>query len=447
MTVQYYQQEFADFSRRRTGADPAWLAPVRRSAIERFAALGFPTPRDEDWHFTSVAPIAEKEFQSLDSAGGLVEPAAVAPFGFGEDDWPQLVFVNGHCVPRLSMPGALPRGARVLDLPSALREIPDLVERWLTTLASVDNAFTALNTAFFRDGAVVHIPASVELTEPIHLLFVADASAAKGVSHPRNLIIAGRNARATVIESYVSLTEGSYFTNAVTEVAVEEGATLRHYRIQRESSRAFHVATTQVHQARDSHFLSFSFATGAALSRTNIYTVLDGEGAGATLDGLYMGADEQHIDNQTRIEHAQPNCFSREVYKGILDGSSHGVFNGKVLVRPIAQKTDGKQSNNNLLLSDRARVDTKPQLEIFADDVKCTHGATIGRLDELALFYMKSRGIPADTARTLLTFAFAADVLQQIESVPVREMLERLARERFTGSPTEEPVGASAALR
>ncbi|MDQ6885755.1 MAG: Fe-S cluster assembly protein SufD [Gemmatimonadota bacterium] len=448
MTVQYYQREFADFSRRWTGRDPAWLAPLRRSAIDRFAARGFPTPRDENWHFTSVAPIAELEFQSLDSAGGLVDPSAVAPFAFGEDGSSQLVFINGHHAPSLSTRGAARSGVRVLDLASAMREVPDLLQRWLTTLALTEGeAFTALNTAFFRDGAIVCLPANMELSEPIHLLFIADASAAKGVSHPRNLIVAGRNSRATVVESYVSLTEATYFTNAVTEVAVEEGATLRHYRIQRESGRAFHVGTTQVHQARDSHYLSFSFATGAALSRTNIYTMLDGEGAGATLDGLYMGADEQHIDHQTRIDHAQPNCFSREVYKGILDGSSHGVFNGKVLVRPIAQKTDGKQSNNNLLLSDRARVDTKPQLEIFADDVKCTHGATVGRLDELALFYMKSRGIPADTARTLLTFAFAADVLQQIESVPVREMLERLTRERFTGSATEEPVSAPAASR
>jgi Fe-S cluster assembly protein SufD len=268
-------------------------------------------------------------------------------------------------------------------------------------------------------------------------VFVAEANAARGVTHPRNLIIAEHHADVTVIESYVALGQATYFTNAVTEMSVGDGATVRHYKIQRESPRAFHVGTTQVIQGRDSHFVSFSFATGAALSRTNIYTLLDGEGCGTTLNGLYMVDDEQHVDHQTRIEHAQPNCFSREVYKGILDGTSHGVFNGKVYVHPIAQKTDGKQSNNNLLLSERAHIDTKPQLEIFADDVKCTHGATIGRIDETALFYMRSRGLNASTARRLLTYAFAADVLEQLEVEGVREELERLTLKRFTGESND----------
>jgi len=235
----------------------------------------------------------------------------------------------------------------------------------------------------------------------------------------------------------VSIGDAGYFTNAVTEVAVEAGATLAHYKIQRESQRAFHVHTIDTKQARDSHYVSFAFATGAELSRTNIYTLLDGEGCGATLNGLYMGDDEQHMDHQTNIVHAQPNTFSRELYKGILSGSAHGVFNGKVYVYPIAQKTDGKQTNNNLLLSERARIDTKPQLEIFADDVRCTHGATVGRLDEMALFYMKSRGVPEDSARRLLTYAFAADVLETIEIEAVREELEGATLHRFTGASTQ----------
>ncbi|HMA04247.1 MAG TPA: Fe-S cluster assembly protein SufD, partial [Gemmatimonadaceae bacterium] len=232
--------------------------------------------------------------------------------------------------------------------------------------------------------------------------------------------------------------DSHYFTNAVTEVKVDAGATLAHYKIQRESERAFHVHTIDAQQARDSHYVSFSFATGAALSRTNIYTNLDGEGCGATLNGLYMADGEQHMDHQTNIVHAQPNCFSREIYKGILSGSAHGVFNGKVYVYPIAQKTDGKQTNNNLLLSEHARIDTKPQLEIFADDVRCTHGATVGRLDEMALFYMKSRGVSADRATRLLTYAFAADVLETIEVEAVRTELERATLERFTGASAAE---------
>mgnify|MGYP001547421535 FL=1 len=225
-----------------------------------------------------------------------------------------------------------------------------------------------------------------------------------------------------------------YFTNAVTEAVLGDGATLAHIKLQGESEGAFHVGTLQATQARDSHLVSFSFAAGGELARTNIYTVLGGDGSGATLHGLYLLDGTQHVDQQTRIEHASPNTFSREVYKGILDGASHGVFNGQVYVRPEAQKTDGKQENNNLLLSPRARVDTKPQLEIFADDVKCTHGATIGRLDEGALFYMKSRGIGADAARKLLTYAFAAGVIEAVGVAEVRTRLQALTLARFTGA-------------
>jgi Fe-S cluster assembly protein SufD len=281
--------------------------------------------------------------------------------------------------------------------------------------------------------AVVLVGREARADQPIHLVYATDAYAARGAAHLRNLIVAERHAEATVIESYLGTGEATYFTNVVTEVEVEAGATLRHYKVQRESPRAYHVGTVEARQERDSHYVSFSFATGAALSRTNVYTVLAGEGCGATLNGLYMVDGDQHVDHQTRIEHAQPNCFSREVYKGILDGSSRAVFNGKVYVHPVAQKTDGKQSNNNLLLSDRAHVDTKPQLEIFADDVKCTHGATVGRIDETALFYMKSRGLSRDLARRLLTYAFAADVLETIEVDEVRVGLEQLTLERFTG--------------
>jgi Fe-S cluster assembly protein SufD len=293
------------------------------------------------------------------------------------------------------------------------------------------HAFTALNGAFAQDGAVVRIARNVEVARPIHLLFVTDAAAARAMTHPRNLIIVERNATATVIETYASATDSMYFTNAVTEVTLGDGASLRHYKMQREAPRAYHVGTIEVEQRRDSHYVSFSLATGAELSRTNVYTTLDGEGSGATLNGLYMLDGEQHCDHQTQIIHAQPNTFSRELYKGILDGRSHGVFNGKVYVRPIAQKTDGKQTNNTLLLSETAHVDTKPQLEIFADDVKCTHGATVGQIDQAALFYLKSRGIANQLARRLLTYAFAADVLETLEVDAVREGLERATLERF----------------
>jgi Fe-S cluster assembly protein SufD len=277
----------------------------------------------------------------------------------------------------------------------------------------------------------VQIAPSTDVARPIHLVFVTDATAAKGMMHPRNLVVVGRHAKATVVESYVSTSDAMYFCNPVTEVSVGDGATLRHYKMQREGARALHVGTIETKQARDSHYVSFSLATGAALARTNIYTTLAGAGCGATLNGLYMLDGEQHSDHQTMIIHAQPNCFSRELYKGVLDGRSHGVFNGKVYVHPIAQKTDGKQTNNTLLLSDTAQIDTKPQLEIFADDVKCTHGATVGQIDQLALFYLKSRGIDNTLARRLLTYAFAADVLETIDVAEIREGLQQMTLERF----------------
>ncbi|HJR62397.1 MAG TPA: Fe-S cluster assembly protein SufD [Gemmatimonadaceae bacterium] len=431
--IQTYLREFETFAAN-GGGGPRWLQSVRKSAIGRFGALGYPTPKNEDWHFTSVAPLAEREFRLIKPAA-TVTPADLAPFTFGQSDWHTLVFVNGRFNAALStgLGAELPRGVQVLDLPRALREESPLLRDHLTTIAAYeDRPFTALNTAFMTDGAVIHIGRGVELPAPIHLLFVATATAQDAVWHPRTLIVAEQGSKATVIESFAGLADSSYFTNSVTEAVVGDGATLTHYKIQRESRRAFHVGTVETRQGRDSHLVSFSFAVGAALSRTNIYTLLDGEGCGATLDGLYMVDGEQHVDHQTRIEHAQPNCFSREVYKGILDGASHGVFNGKVFVRPIAQKTDGKQSNNNLLLSDTARVDTKPQLEIFADDVKCTHGATVGRLDEMARFYMRSRGLSAESTRRLLTYAFAAEVLERIELAPVRDELEQLTLARFS---------------
>jgi Fe-S cluster assembly protein SufD len=410
---------------------PALTQSLRRAAFERFQALGFPTTRNEDWHYTSPAVIADHDFALLTARSGDVHQDALAPFTFGATDWHTLVFVNGRYTPELSSLGALPDGVTVLDLATAWVKEPALAGQIGTITSFENSAFTALNTAFMYDGAVIRVAANVELARPIHLLFIADATAAKAVMHPRNLIVVGRHAKATIIETYASTSDAMYFTNPVTEVSIGDGATLQHYKLQRESARALHVGTIETKQARDSHYVSFSFATGATLSRTNVYTTLAGAGCGATLNGLYMLDGEQHCDHQTMIVHAQPNCYSREVYKGILDGRSHGVFNGKVYVHPIAQKTDGKQTNNTLLLSDTAQIDTKPQLEIFADDVKCTHGATVGQIDQLALFYLKSRGLGAALARRLLTYAFAADVLETIDVPEIREGLEKMTLERF----------------
>jgi Fe-S cluster assembly protein SufD len=430
--IESYLKSFERFSLNGGAAAPDWARSLRLSAITRFETLGFPSTANEDWHFTSVAPIAEREFSLLAPPKHEVTAEQIAPFSFGASDWHTLVFVNGRFDAMLSNLAALPDGVTLLPLARAFDELPLLVEQYLGRIAAYEGqTFTALNTAFLEDGAVLHVAREVEVARPIHLLFVTDANARDGASQPHNLIVLDRLAKATVIETYAGLGDGAYFTNAVSEAVVGDGATLSHLKLQRESAKAYHVGTLDVRQARDSHLVSFSFATGAALSRTNVYTELRGEGCGATLNGLYLGDGDQHIDHQTRIEHVEPNCYSRELYKGILDGSAHGVFNGKVYVHPAAQKTDGKQTNNTLLLSEKAQIDTKPQLEIFADDVKCTHGATVGRLDETSLFYMKSRGINARTARELLTYAFAADVLETIELAEVREGLESATLQRY----------------
>ena len=440
--TQRYADQFRQYAQDGARSAPAWVNERRASALARATALGFPTTKNEDWHFTSVAPIVEREFTFVAAKTGNVSRDDLERFAFGADGWHRAVFVNGRFAPELSDVRRLQPGVRLLSLDDAWKSAPELAKR-VGTIVSGDAVFTALNTAFMPDGAVVHVPKNVEVRDPIHLVFVTDANAAATVMYPRNLVVLDDNARATVVESYVSLGEAAYFTNAVTEVSVGAGATLAHYKIQSEAGRAFHVGTIEARQERDSHYVSFSFATGASLSRTNIYTTLDGAGCGSTLNGLYMLDGEQHCDHQTRIEHVAPNCFSREVYKGVLDGRSHGVFNGKVYVHPAAQKTDGKQTNNTLLLSREARVDTKPQLEIFADDVKCTHGATVGRLDEAALFYMKSRGVNADFAKRLLVYAFAAGVLETIEQTDVRETLERVTLERFI---TEDVIPSEAGI-
>lgn len=427
-----YADAFAALEGAGVAGAPAWLGDLRKAAQAEFSAIGFPTTRNEDWHFTSVTPIAERTFRPAKPAAAPT-PADVLAATVGDPSWPRAVFVNGQFSASLSSLGAFTDGVRVSTLAAAIKESPDFVAAHLGKLAAFDKqAFTAFNTAFVQDGLVVRVPKGVKVSLPLHVVHVADGQAAGCMLHPRLLVVAEALSEFGIVESFVSLGKTEYFTNAVAEITIGNGARVHHYKIQRESEQAFHVGTIQVAQGRDSVFHSFSYAAGAALSRTNIYTKLSGEAAEVRLNGLYMVDGSQHVDHQTFVEHIAPNCASRELYKGILDGSAHGVFNGKVFVDPEAQKTDGKQSNHALLLSPTARVDSKPQLEIFADDVKCTHGSTVGRLDDISLFYMKSRGIGADSARALLTYAFAAEVLETVELDALRNGLEQIAFERFT---------------
>jgi Fe-S cluster assembly protein SufD len=408
-----------------------WLALLRQRGLERFQEAGFPTSRDEDWRFVNLAPLTTAKFR-LAGDGPAVRPEALAAYRYPDTEAVLLVFVNGRFVPGLSDLDRVPPGVTVGSLAALAERHSSLLTHHLGRYAHPeDSGFTALNTALLADGLLLHVARDVQVTEPFHALFVTTGDSAGLATHPRNLVVLESGARASVIESYAGLGDGPYFTNAVTEAVVGDGATLEYLKIQRESEQAFHVGTSHLRLGRDSRGSSHSVSFGAVLCRNNLDVVLDGPGVEAQMYGLYMGRDRQEIDNHTSLLHAHPNGSTREVYKGILDGHAHGVFNGKIYVTPIAQKTDAKQTNRALLLSEHARIDTKPQLEIFADDVKCTHGATVGALDQQASFYLKSRGIAGPLARKILTYAFAAEVLEEIPFPTVREALEAVVMARL----------------
>lgn len=400
--------------------EPVAIRQLRRRAIERFDVLGFPTIRHEDWRNTSVSAIAKTPFEIASGEPDLIAGALHIYHGAI-----RLVFVNGRFAPGLSDTGELPLGSTIGSLAEALKQTPELVEpHWGRYARFDEHSFAALNTAFGRDGAFIHLPRGVVVERPIHLLFLASVGEQPGVSYPRNLIVAGENSQVTIIENYIAATEGVYFTCPLTEVVVGAGAVIDHYKLQCESPDAFHISTTQVQMERASRFASLSISVGAALARNDVNAVLDAEGIECTLNGLYMVKDGQHVDNHLRVDHAKPHCASHQVYKGILDGKSRAVFNGNIHVHPDAQKTDAKQTNRNLLLSREALVHTNPQLEIFANDVKCSHGSTVGQMDSEALFYLRSRGLSAADARGLLTYAFASDMFEQIKVKALRTELE-----------------------
>jgi Fe-S cluster assembly protein SufD len=417
---------------------PAWVFPLRKAGIARFAELGFPTLQQEDWRFTNVAPIAKLPFKPVFQVSpDSLTREAVAEFTFGSLAARRLVFVNGHYVAELSSaPGPQPQGVIVESLAAALAGDSGLIKEHLARYPEgEDNPFAALNAAFFQDGGLVYVPAGQHLETPVHLLFISTSKEAGAAAQPRNLIIAEKGSQATVLESYVSTVEGSYFTNAVTELILGEGAVVEHVKFQDESRNAYHVAAIHAHLGRSCNFISHSIATGARLSRNTIRTALAGEGIECILNGLYLTRGDQLADHHMVVEHAQPHCNSHEYYNGILAGRSRGVFHGRILVQRAAQKTDAKQTNKNLLLSEDATVDTKPQLEIYADDVKCTHGATVGQLNEESIFYLRARGIGAETARRMLIHAFAGEIIERVRHAPAREELDKLMWERLEQNP------------
>ena len=427
----------AQFSQRETAAQPKWLALVRQVGLASFAEQGFPKLSDEDWRFTNVAPIAKLNFMLAGQiAVNGAETKTLNDSVFAALPGHRLVFVNGFFSAQLSRIKPVSGGVRIENLSAALAKDSALIEKHLGKYAhTAGNSFAALNQAIFADGAFIFVPQGAVVTEPVQLVYISSAKNSGETILPRNLVIAEVNSKVTVVESYISTGNIAYFTNAVTEIVAGDHAFVEHVKVQDEAANAFHIATIAGEFGRASNVNVHSFALGAKISRNNIRTKLAGEGLECILNGLYLTKDEQLADHHMIVEHAQPHCASHEYFNGILDDKSKGVFHGRIYVHPIAQKTDAKQTNKNLLLSDDASADTKPQLEIYADDVKCTHGATIGQLNDESIFYLRSRGMSQDTARQMLIHAFAGEIIERIKCEPARAVVDKLVWDRLEANP------------
>ena len=404
---------------------PAWLKSLRREAFREFESLGFPTTRDEDWKYTNVAPIARQRFT-------LARGGDCANSSLSQSSVPHLRFVGGKCIAD-SRTNEGPAGSiDVMDLARAMSASPERTKPLLATSPTdVANGFVSLNRAFLEDGGFVRVPAGANVVSPILLSFLSGEAPSPSMSHPHNLIVIEKGASATIIEHYAG-GEGVYLTNAVTNIVVEEGARLTWYKIQEEGPEAYHVSTTNVTLARNSAFDSFTLDLGARIGRNDLSVNLAGEGAECTMNGLYVASGNSHIDNHTSVDHTASFTPSRQLYKGVLTDNARAVFNGKIIARRGTHQVDAHQTNNNLLLSDRSMVDTKPQLEIFADDLKCSHGATVGQLDEEAIFYLASRGIGPEQSRRILTYGFAEAVLALASSDRIRNYMSSLVQKKLS---------------
>lgn len=435
-----YQAAFRSATQTRAADEPAWLQTLRESSFAEFERAGFPNVKQEDWKYTNVNSIAKTNFVPVLTTNGTAlsqgaDQSGLAPFIYEEARESRLVFVNGMFREEFSSKSALPKGLLAMDLREALQDVEhEKTVREYLEHPVLANGFAALNTALFTSGLFLKIPRGVTVEAPIHLLFVGEGApeSSPPAAFPRVMIVAEENSSATIVESYASPSDDSvYLTNAIVDLSLADGARLQHYKIQRESMAAFHVAATRAELGPNSGYHTTTINFGAALSRHDIRVQMDHAGAECSVDGLYMVDNAQHADTHSMIDHRQPNCTSRQLYKGILDGQSRAVFNGKVFVRHGAQQTDAQQTNKNLLLSNQAQVDTKPQLEIFADDVKCTHGAAIGQIDEEEMFYLESRGINPALAKNMLTYGFAEEVIERIGIASIRRTLDEAVLNRL----------------
>jgi Fe-S cluster assembly protein SufD len=422
-----YLYIFREFEKSLNGTAVSEFHRIRKNAIDAFDRLDFPTLKNEDWKYTNISPILEHNFITVIEQDGIKPFSGVIGNHFIKGlDAVVLVFINGFFSRELSGIPELPGGVRISSIAELIKKEPALLNEHLGRYASLENGFIALNTAFMQDGAFISIPDNCSLEKPVHILNLTGFEGKNVLSQPRNLILTGISSHVKLIESYSSIAGDVNFTNAVTEISAGENSKLEYYKIQDENSSAYHVSRTQIEQKKNSKFTAYTVTTGGLLIRNDLNTLLNGEGCETHFYGLYLGDSKQHIDNHTMIDHAKPHCFSNELYKGVLNGHSRSVFNGKVYVRPDAQKTNAYQSNKNILLSRDAHADTKPQLEIYADDVKCTHGGTVGQIDEESVFYLRSRGISKQTAISVLIRAFANDIFEEIKTEQLKEYLNNM---------------------
>jgi len=427
----WYLSNFGEFEKKLNGGKESSIHQKRKDALSNFSRLEFPTIKDEEWKYTSITPLLKHNFiPSYDNKS--ISKEKTKSLLFDEMEHSLIVFINGRYSAENSILLNLPEGVIVDSIANQIKKNNEVLLKHFGKYADHQNhIFTALSTAYTDDGAFIYVPAGKIVEEPIHIIFITDSGNEKILSQPRNLFVAGKNSQATIIEHYVGNEGEIYFTNSVTEIVAEENAVVDHIKLQEESKKAFHIARMEVDQERSSNFSSHLISTGADLTRNDFNARFNDEGGECTLNGLYMIDGTQLFDAHTLMDHAKPHCNSHEHYKGILDDKSRGVFNGKIIVRQDAQKTNAFQENNSILLSDEALVNTKPQLEIFADDVKCSHGATIGQMDDDAKFYLKSRGIGEEASKGILLHAFASDVITSIKIESVRNYIEKIITEKF----------------
>jgi Fe-S cluster assembly protein SufD len=429
---EYYLNVFERDEKSGAGFEPAWLRERRRSAIASFQELGFPTSRDEEWRHTNVEPLLAVDFGRANGGGQTLQVEELFASSFTDPAYNRLVFINGAYSPTLSSLRGIAASVRVESLAAALKNDDPVLEAHLSQYArDHEQAFTALNTAFAADGALIHVPKGVVIEEPIYLVYASVGDTKPFLSQPRNLVLLDSSSQTRIVESFIGAGEQVYFNNVVTEIVGGEGATIDYYRLQREGKNGFHIGALEARLHAHCNLTAHAITLSGALVRNDVHVVLAGEGAECFLSGLYLLEGKQHVDNHTEIEHVQPRATSFELYKGILGGAAHAVFNGKILVHKDAQKTNARQTNKNLLLSEDAVVNTKPQLEIHADDVKCSHGSTIGQLDRDALFYLRSRGLDLSDAQSLLSYAFASDVVGRIKIGPMRARLDDYLLTKF----------------